>query len=181
MCSSSFQSFRHITLQIIFLKKKRRKKIQSLLISINKRKVNVSITSFDSDGGLQNYHFQSRTVMSSLKGNLTPLINNHREFCSAGSAPDVTCAGGSRVFYKEWQGCGALSLETIKLSPLYFCGRTTEGFLSSPVALAMMRFEVSQPLCRVCNQNLHLRLLLSCGKYVHVEVLQAHVVHVLLS
>lgn len=81
--------------------------------------------------------------------------------------------------YGEWQGRGALRSETIKLSPLYFCGRTTEGFLSSPVALAMMRFGVSQPLCRACNQNLHLQLLLS--KYVHVEVQQAHVVHALLD
>lgn len=86
---------------------------------------------------------------------------------------------GAQVFNIEWQGCGALSSETIKLSPRYFCGGTTEGFLSSPVALVMMRFEVSQPLCCVCNQNsrLHLQLLLSCSKYVHVEVLRAHVVH----
>lgn len=70
-----------------------------------------------------------------------------------------------------------LSLETIKLSPLYSCGGTIESFLSSPVALVMMRFEVSQPLCCVCNQNsrLRLQLPLSCGKYVHEEVLRAHV------
>lgn len=62
-------------------------------------------------------------------------------FAEQVQAPDVTSCGGSRVFHIGWQGCGSLSPETIKLSPLYFCSGTTEGVLSSPAALVMMRFE----------------------------------------
>lgn len=92
-------------------------------------------------------------------------------FAEQVQAPDVTSCGGSRVFHIGWQGCGSLSPETIKLSPLYFCSGTTEGVLSSPVALVMMRFEAGQPLCHVCNLNsrLYLQLLLSCGKCVHAR------------
>lgn len=90
-----------------------------------------------------------------------------------GSAPDVTSLSGSRVFYSEWRGCGAPSVGTIKLSPLYFCGATTVGFLSPPVELVMMRSEVSRPLCRVWSPNagLHMQLLWCCGMYGHVKVL----------
>lgn len=105
-------------------------KKQLLLISIYKWEVNVSMRSLDRDGGAAKFPsavthsnvITYRGISSSCR------LTIPESFTEQVQEPDVTCWGGSRVFNIEWQGCGALSSETIKLSPLYFCGGTTEAF-----------------------------------------------------
>lgn len=76
-----------------------------------------------------NFCLQSRTVKSLLQGNFFPKqINSPPKLCRAGSGTWRHVLGWSRVSNMELRGCGTPSLETIKLSPLYLCGCTTEGF-----------------------------------------------------